>query len=95
MARKGSDITVADIIFAVNEPLDTTMCGGIGNCRHKSDDDPDHRCMTHDLWAALNQRIVDYLDSVSLQDLVDQQEQKEREQGTKSVKLVPRQVVVA
>ena len=29
--------------------------------------------MTHELWATLNRKMVDYLDSVSLQDLVDQQ----------------------
>jgi Rrf2 family iron-sulfur cluster assembly transcriptional regulator len=32
--------------------------------------------MTHDLWATLNAKMVDYLDSVSLQDLVNQQKQK-------------------
>jgi Rrf2 family transcriptional regulator, iron-sulfur cluster assembly transcription factor len=31
------------------------------------------RCMTHDLWAALNSRMVEFLDSVSLQKLVDEQ----------------------
>ena len=86
LARKGADITVADIIFAVNEPMDTTMCGGFGNCHHKSEDDPEKRCITHDLWSALNVRIVDYLDSVSLQDLVDQHLQKEHEKSVKNVK---------
>jgi Rrf2 family iron-sulfur cluster assembly transcriptional regulator len=32
--------------------------------------------MTHELWATLNEKMVDYLDSVSLQDLVDQQKQR-------------------
>lgn len=68
-----NDITVADIIFAVNEPMDTTMCGGTGDCIHK---EGNSKCMTHDLWSELNARIVDYLDSVSLQDLVDQQLQR-------------------
>ena len=31
------------------------------------------KCMTHELWTTLNRKMVDYLDSVSLQDLVDQQ----------------------
>jgi Rrf2 family iron-sulfur cluster assembly transcriptional regulator len=35
--------------------------------------------MTHDLWANLNAKMVDYLDSVSLQDLVNQQKQKTSE----------------
>jgi Rrf2 family iron-sulfur cluster assembly transcriptional regulator len=34
--------------------------------------------MTHELWTTLNAKMVDYLDSVSLQDLVDQQKQKEQ-----------------
>jgi Rrf2 family iron-sulfur cluster assembly transcriptional regulator len=42
---------------------------------------PAARCMTHDLWATLNAKMVDYLDSVSLQDLVDQQKQKNAEQN--------------
>ena len=29
--------------------------------------------MTHDLWATLNQRVVEFLDSVTLQKLVDEQ----------------------
>jgi Rrf2 family iron-sulfur cluster assembly transcriptional regulator len=37
--------------------------------------------MTHELWATLNEKMVDYLDSVSLQDLVDQQKQKNAEQN--------------
>jgi Rrf2 family transcriptional regulator, iron-sulfur cluster assembly transcription factor len=67
LGRVSKDITVADIIFAVDEPLDATQCGGKENCQD------DQRCMTHDLWANLNARMVDYLDSVSLADLVEQQ----------------------
>jgi len=85
LARKAADITVADIIFAVNEPLDTTMCGGIGNCRHKAHAEGEKHCMTHELWASLNEKIVDYLDSVTLQDLVDQQRDKNSEQTIKVV----------
>ena len=92
LARKGADITIADIIFAVNEQLDTTMCGGIGNCRHRADEGEDKHCMTHDLWASLNERIVDYLDSVTLQDLVDEQNQKSQE---KNVVIVQRTLAVA
>ena len=31
------------------------------------------RCMTHDLWANLNQKMIEYLDSISLRELVDEQ----------------------
>lgn len=75
LARKAQNVTVADIIIAVDEPLDATQCGSKGNC-HGSDHENGIHCMTHDLWSTLNAKMVDYLDSVSLQDLVNQQKQK-------------------
>jgi len=68
LARKAADITVADIIVSVDEPIDATQCGGKENCHGEGE-----RCMTHDLWSALNVRMVEFLDSVSLQKLVDDQ----------------------
>ncbi len=80
LARKADKVTVADIIIAVDEPLDATQCGGKENC-HGADHEGGTRCMTHDLWTTLNEKMVDYLDSVSLQDLVDQQRKKCTEQN--------------
>jgi Rrf2 family iron-sulfur cluster assembly transcriptional regulator len=68
LARNPTEITVADIILSVDEPLDATQCGGKENCLGEG-----ARCMTHDLWASLNVRMVEFLDSVSLQKLVDDQ----------------------
>jgi Rrf2 family transcriptional regulator, iron-sulfur cluster assembly transcription factor len=68
LGRKAAEITVADIIVSVDEPIDATQCGGKENCHGEG-----YRCMTHDLWAALNTKMVDFLDSVSLQSLVDDQ----------------------
>jgi Rrf2 family iron-sulfur cluster assembly transcriptional regulator len=62
------DITVADIIVSVDEPIDATQCGGKENCHGEGG-----RCMTHELWAALNTRMVEFLDSVTLQKLVEEQ----------------------
>jgi Rrf2 family transcriptional regulator, iron-sulfur cluster assembly transcription factor len=31
------------------------------------------KCMTHDLWAGLNAKMIEFLDSVSLKKLVDEQ----------------------
>ena len=67
LALQMQSITVADIVIAVDEPLDATQCGGKENC------DDDKRCMTHDLWATLNKKMHEYLSSVSLADLVAQQ----------------------
>jgi Rrf2 family iron-sulfur cluster assembly transcriptional regulator len=66
LARKAAEITVADIIVSVDEPIDATQCGGKENCGGDGG-----RCMTHDLWATLNQRVVEFLDSVTLQKLVE------------------------
>jgi Rrf2 family iron-sulfur cluster assembly transcriptional regulator len=67
LAKPLAAVSVADIISAVDEPLDATSCGGRGNCHD------DHPCMTHDLWMSLNARMHDYLSSVNLDDLVRQQ----------------------
>ena len=68
LARALSEITVADVIRAVDEPIDATLCGGKENCHD------DHRCMTHDLWMSLNEKIYEYLNSVTLADLVAKQQ---------------------
>ena len=68
LAKPMPGISVADIILAVDEPIDATQCGGKENCQGDGG-----RCMTHELWASLNQRMVEFLDSVTLQKLVDDQ----------------------
>jgi len=68
LGRKAGEITVADIILSVDEPIDATQCGGKENCHGEG-----NRCMTHELWTQLNAKMVDFLESVSLQSLVDQQ----------------------
>jgi Rrf2 family iron-sulfur cluster assembly transcriptional regulator len=67
IARPLAELSVSDIIRAVDEPLDATLCGGKANCH---DEKP---CMTHKLWSSLTDRMIEYLDSVSLAELVEQQ----------------------
>ena len=67
LAKPMDQMSVADIIRAVDETLDATQCGGKGNCQD------DHPCMTHTLWTNLNQRMYDYLTSVHLSELVNEQ----------------------
>jgi Rrf2 family transcriptional regulator, iron-sulfur cluster assembly transcription factor len=69
LGRKADEITVADIILAVDEPLDATGCAGKENCMG----DDSGRCMTHDLWASLNEKMLEFLSSVSLRNLVNDQ----------------------
>lgn len=67
LARDASRVSVADIIRAVEEPLDSTQCGGRENCRG------DARCMTHDLWEELNATVYGFLSGVTLAQLVERQ----------------------
>lgn len=64
LARDAADITVADIVIAVDEQLDATSCGGEQNCVDA------RRCRAHHLWANLNRRMFAYLESVTLANLV-------------------------
>jgi Rrf2 family iron-sulfur cluster assembly transcriptional regulator len=77
LAQDMAKISVADIILAVDETLDSTRCGGMENCR---DED---KCLTHNLWANLNQHIFNYLGAVTLKQLVD--DQKPRQDGVAQV----------
>lgn len=69
LGRKSEEITVADIIVAVDEPIDATGCGGKEN--YMGGDAG--RCITHELWTSLNAKMIEYLDSVSLRKLVEDQ----------------------
>ncbi len=70
IAKAHSEISVSDIITAVDEQIDATQCGGSENCHD------DGRCMTHELWASLNNKILEYLSGVSLADMVNMQRNK-------------------
>lgn len=72
LARNIGEVTMADIILAVDEPIDATQCAGKKNCLELRE------CLTHDLWSALNERIFGYLESVSLAEMVENQRAKAR-----------------
>jgi Rrf2 family iron-sulfur cluster assembly transcriptional regulator len=67
LARTAADTSVADVVLAVDEPLQATRCSGHGviGCMAGG-----ARCLTHDLWAETGRVIRDYLASVSLADVV-------------------------
>jgi len=67
LAKPYADISVSEIINAVDEQIDATQCGGNENCKDEG------RCMTHDLWTALNTKILEYLAGVTLADMVASQ----------------------
>ena len=70
LAREAARVTIADIIRAVEEPLDSTQCGGRENCQENQ------RCMTHDLWEELNTTVYGFLEGVTLSQLVERQRRK-------------------
>src|SRR5512143_1046360 len=54
LAKDLGQVSIAEIIVAVDEPIDATQCGGKEDCLD------DQKCITHDLWTRLNERIYDY-----------------------------------
>ncbi len=66
LSRTAAEISIADVMAAVNEDLDATRCGGDKTC-HQGEG-----CITHDLWADLTQHVQDYLHGISLASLAEQ-----------------------
>ena len=71
LSRPADEISVAQVITAVDEKVDSTRCGGLGNCQD------DERCLTHDLWMALSDQIYQFLGNITLGDLVTRESVKE------------------
>lgn len=70
LSRKPNEIAISNIILAVDENLDVTSCGNSSNgCN-----DDNQRCLTHNLWMDLSDRIQSFLDDISLQDMMDKRE---------------------
>ena len=64
LARPATEISVADIITAVDENVDVTRCAGREDCQDGE------RCLTHDLWTDLSRQLYEFLDSITLERLV-------------------------
>ena len=64
LAMSADEITTARVMYAVDEPIDVTRCGGQQNCMG------DVRCLTHDLWLGLNRHVSEYLNGISLGELI-------------------------
>ncbi|GAB4509901.1 MAG: Fe-S cluster assembly transcriptional regulator IscR [Sulfuricaulis sp.] len=78
LAMEPSKISVAEIVVAINENIDATRCGGEKNCHG------DETCLTHQLWEDLSIRIHEFLNGISLGDLVNKphvQEVASRQEG--------------
>ncbi|MFG1488180.1 Fe-S cluster assembly transcriptional regulator IscR [Oceanospirillum sp. HFRX-1_2] len=73
LSRESDDIFVAQVIDAVNESVDATRCRGQGDCKDGRE------CLTHHLWCQLSDQIHDFLNGISLGELVRQHEASARE----------------
>lgn len=67
LSRSADLINIAEIISAVDEQVDSTKCGGKGNCQNNQ------YCLTHDLWMGLSEQIRDYLRGISLGSLLERE----------------------
>jgi Rrf2 family iron-sulfur cluster assembly transcriptional regulator len=64
LGRDSDEISIADIICAVDEWVEFTRCKGRQNCQDGQ------RCLTHSLWDDLSQQIFVFLTDITLDDLV-------------------------
>ncbi|MDH5425443.1 MAG: Rrf2 family transcriptional regulator [Gammaproteobacteria bacterium] len=65
LARSAETITVAEIIAAVDEKVDVTNCAGKGDCQNGQ------RCLTHELWSELSNRLYGFLNDITLSQFVN------------------------
>jgi Rrf2 family iron-sulfur cluster assembly transcriptional regulator len=66
LARPAGEIAVSEVVAAVDEAVDTTRCSGAVNCHEGK------QCLTHELWDELSNQIFEFLNDISLQDLMDE-----------------------
>lgn len=67
LARRSSEISVADVIGAVHERIDATRCHGGADCQGGD------TCLSHHLWMELSDRMHSFLESVTLAEVVARQ----------------------
>jgi len=82
LAREAREISVADIICAVDEWVEFTKCRGRENCRGGD------RCLTHDLWNELSDEIFQFLSQITLGELVARGDNRQA-RGPRRAKVVP------
>ena len=81
LARDVDSISIADIILAVDEPLDITECEGEENCHDGK------RCLAHDLWSELTTQLHDFLSDIRLGELMRRSGIERASDGSPMVRL--------
>ena len=70
LGSEADNISVGQVINAVNESVDATKCGGNTGCHDGQ------QCLTHSLWSDLSSRIQEFLDNISIAELMTKQDVK-------------------
>jgi Rrf2 family iron-sulfur cluster assembly transcriptional regulator len=81
LGRGADEISIANIICAVDEWVEFTRCKGREDCHGGQ------RCLTHSLWNDLSEQIFSFLSDITLADLVERGMERESTR-----KLMPQQV---
>ena len=64
-AKDPASISIKQVMNAVDEILDATKCNGTSACHNGK------KCSTHDLWHELNNIVEDYLEKITINNLVE------------------------
>ena len=65
LSRRPQDISVAEVITAIGEGIDTTQCKGNRDCQDGDE------CLTHQLWTKLGREIFDFLNGITLASFIE------------------------
>ena len=65
LAHPAEDITIAQIIAAVDEQIDMTRCGGREDCQDGE------KCLTHELWVDLSKQLYEFLEGINLGQIME------------------------
>jgi Rrf2 family transcriptional regulator, iron-sulfur cluster assembly transcription factor len=68
LGREAALISIGEVIRAVDESVDATKCQGMSDCQGGV------RCLTHNLWDGLSERISMFLNNITLGELMTQQD---------------------
>jgi len=78
LSRRPQDISVAEVITAIGEGIDTTQCQGNRDCQDGDE------CLTHQLWTKLGREIFDFLNGITLASFIERDDVNkviQRQQG--------------
>ena len=83
LACPPQDISIAQVINAIGEGIDVTLCEGQQDCQEGE------RCLTHALWDRLGTEIFNFLDDITLSGFLQREKVSElvRRQQQDSVTL--------